>query len=151
MLTSEQRARYRKNEKIRRLKLKTQEGQREFQGKKFANVMKKKYQGFNFRCDGITTSIEVNLPFRCMTFLNSQKRVDEKMYYEIQKDLKKRIGSVFTKNHIVVVEPEYAQVVLLGMEQVDEVMNKLIQWGREKTEEFGVYMKNNKLLNNWFK
>lgn len=152
MITEEQRKRYRENQKNFRLRLKTEQGQREYQAKKFANRMKNEYKGFKFACDGITTSIEVNLPFRCMTFIERQKRVDMKKYNEIQTNLKKMVGSVYQKSHIVVVEPEYAQIVLLGNDEneVRNIMNQFLQWGIEKTNEFGVYTKNCKKLNNWF-
>ena len=128
MITEEQRNRYRENQKNFRLRLKTEQGQREYQAKKFANRMKNEYKGFKFACDGITTSIEVNLPFRCMTFIERQKRVDMKKYNEIQTNLKKMVGSVYQKSHIVVVEPEYAQIVILGNDE-NEVRNAICKSG----------------------
>ena len=117
--------------------------------KKSLKEFKSKYKGWKFNFDDATISIEINLPFRCMETKWGQNNINEKEYYLIQKDLRNRLESV-TKNFLAVVEPVYIQVVIKNNESLSEVCDIIYQFGKEKTQKYGIYTKNGRLLKNYF-
>ena len=117
--------------------------------KKALKEFKSKYKGWKFNHDGNTISIEVNIPFRCMEIKWGQNNINEKEYYLIQKQLRDRLNTV-TNRFLAVVEPVYIQVVIKDIENIGEVCYIINQFGKEKTQKYGIYTKNGNLLKNYF-
>lgn len=121
-----------------------------YQAKQFVKKLKNKYNGFDFDYDGNIMSIVVTLPFRVMEEKCGQHLIIEKEYYYLQKELRSKIETYESQNFLAVVEPTYIQVVLKSVEHIDEVCNIIFQFGKEKTQKYGVYTKNGRLLKNYF-
>lgn len=99
----------------------------------------KKHKGFKFGYNDGVISFEVTLPFRVMEIRYHVNRIDEEAYKTLDKELKSKLRAIDPTQTIIIFEPSNIQFYSKNIEAIDEVVEAVKEFIKEKTEIYGKY------------